>query len=127
MAVVKVRATRKGFYNHSMKRIGAIFPLEREDDFSDRWMERVDSGTPDQHIPKEKNYPDHDEEMEARRLEELQRDKDRDERAPIAMSQANTSPDKVPGRVPDEVTETAPATPDEDKPPHKRKNKKRGR
>jgi len=44
---IKVRATQLGYYDHTRRRIGDVFMIHSEQDFSTRWMERVPSSTPE--------------------------------------------------------------------------------
>ena len=37
----KVRAIRLGYYNEERKREGDVFRLNKNEDFSEKWMERV--------------------------------------------------------------------------------------
>jgi len=43
----KVRATQLGYYDHIRRREGDVFVVSGERAFSAKWMERVDSRTPD--------------------------------------------------------------------------------
>lgn len=46
-AHVMVRAMELGFYGDIRRRVGDVFPLDSEADFSPRWMERVPLDTPE--------------------------------------------------------------------------------
>lgn len=43
----RVRATKVGFYQNARRRVGDVFVLEKESDFSEKWMEPVDATTPE--------------------------------------------------------------------------------
>jgi hypothetical protein len=43
---LKVRAVADGYFDHERKRPGDVFLLSDEGEFSERWMEQVDPGTP---------------------------------------------------------------------------------
>ena len=43
----KVRATQMGYYDHIRRRLGDVFVIQGEHEFSGRWMEKVDASTPE--------------------------------------------------------------------------------
>lgn len=43
----KVRAIEMGYYNEERKRPGDVFRLNKPEDFSKRWMEKVGAGEPE--------------------------------------------------------------------------------
>jgi hypothetical protein len=44
---IKVEATQLGYYDDKRRRIGDVFTITSMKEFSDRWMRRVDSSTPE--------------------------------------------------------------------------------
>lgn len=44
---IKVRATQKGYYDNKRRRVGDVFLITKESEFSKKWMERVDRNTPE--------------------------------------------------------------------------------
>jgi len=44
---IKVRAIETGYYDYGRRRPGDVFTINGEQDFSARWMEKVDPNTPD--------------------------------------------------------------------------------
>jgi hypothetical protein len=44
---MKVRATQTGFYDNLRRRVGDVFTIQSEQEFSSRWMVRVDPSTPE--------------------------------------------------------------------------------
>ena len=43
----KVRALQMGYYEHMRRRVGDVFVIQSEQEFSTRWMERVSDHTPE--------------------------------------------------------------------------------
>lgn len=43
----KVRATAPGYYGEARRREGDVFTIEKPEDFSSKWMERVSKNTPE--------------------------------------------------------------------------------
>ena len=43
----KVRATEIGYYDLKRRRVGDVFVVQRESEFSSRWMERVGARVPE--------------------------------------------------------------------------------
>lgn len=46
-ASLKVRARRLGYYGEQRRRVGDVFTLRAQRDFSGKWMEPVDARTPE--------------------------------------------------------------------------------
>lgn len=44
---MKVRATQLGYYDHARRRVGDVFTIRTEAEFSARWMTRVPDATPE--------------------------------------------------------------------------------
>lgn len=44
---IKVRATRQGYYDHIRRHDGDVFYIAKAEDFSEKWMVRVDARTPE--------------------------------------------------------------------------------
>jgi hypothetical protein len=42
---IRVRALQDGYYGHSRRRTGDVFTIRKEEEFSKRWMEKVDTST----------------------------------------------------------------------------------
>lgn len=45
--LTKVQAIATGYYNDARRRVGDVFHINHPDDFSERWMQRVDADTPE--------------------------------------------------------------------------------
>jgi hypothetical protein len=45
--MMRVRASRRGYYGNLLRRPGDVFTLARAEDFSPRWMTAVSSETPE--------------------------------------------------------------------------------
>ena len=48
---IRVRATDLGYYDHTRRRVGDVFTIRNEQEFSTRWMERVSASTPEKITP----------------------------------------------------------------------------
>jgi hypothetical protein len=46
-ATRRVRATQVGYYDEKRRRVGDVFTLKQDKDFSQTWMEEVDPHTPE--------------------------------------------------------------------------------
>jgi hypothetical protein len=69
-APVRVRATKLGYYGNARRRVGDVFSIRSEHEFSAKWMERVPDETP------ERLTSGHDE-LEQQRQEHLRAQRER--------------------------------------------------
>lgn len=44
---LRVRATRPGYYDEKRRRLGDVFSIQHDGEFSAKWMERVPEDTPE--------------------------------------------------------------------------------
>ena len=78
-ARIKVRTVKPGFYNNERKRVGDVFVLNKEKDFSEKWMVRVDASTPTNRSSSRTALQRHLAEIDAARASEKPTEGDGDE------------------------------------------------
>lgn len=60
-----VKATRLGYYGIKRRKEGAVFRIKSENEFSEKWMEKVETASPSQvYVPEPEIEVDEDELIE---------------------------------------------------------------